>query len=617
MGSFMHSKIKAFVGHSFAPEDKEVINKFTNHLDSLKHILEWEHAEGATPLPISQKVKTIFSNKTLFIGIFTRKYPIRKWLKTHWLPSLWIIQESGYALGKGMDMIFLVENSIPQNELSGLHADKELIFFSRNNPAEAFTKLGEMLNTFLEASHVSTPEPATERTETPPAEDIETTTFAKWFGAIKSKDASLEESLYRQQKDALKDSPSDLEELEVKRHWLKAVLGDGSSFEELRKIAANSEKHHPNYLVAGLLEMNYSDYRQAYDYYKKAFSFADTYNKKAQAVEKMCLCLSHLSKESECLPLAQSLLFPAAKSEEEKARLFLTLANVAKQIQKKHIFCYFAERALSINPANDTLRFSLAYAYSELGEHPSAISHYKVLIKNDPNGTNYNNLAVSYSRAGLSNKANSLYEIAWKQHKSTLAAGNLAQNLLTAGFPTIAKEIAADAQKEPDYDNRINYVLENLSKTETDDEEKAKGLLSNIEALRDFKNEFADLFLLPALASSDVEGAWESTSLKDINFTLSDKHLGGTASKIGLAVLFKQEATDSLHISGEVYGRTAIIQLRPKDSTLRRTLLGETSQKTTNAAIFFRPDNMTAEILEIVDDTHTTIHKIQKKGVST
>ena len=98
----MSGKIEAFVGHSFADEDKEIIGQFTQYFNSQKAILTWQHAEEAMPERISDKIKNIFEGKSLFIGIFTKKYKAGNFFKKHWLPSFWIVQESGYAIGKQM-----------------------------------------------------------------------------------------------------------------------------------------------------------------------------------------------------------------------------------------------------------------------------------------------------------------------------------------------------------------------------------------------------------------------------------------------------------------------------------------------------------------------------------
>src|SRR3989338_4072898 len=134
--------IKAFVGHSFDPEDEAIITAFKKMLDSLKKSMafDWEDAEVAQIKPLSEKVSLKMTDKNLFIGIFTRKHielepkkvlPPRIWNKDKYVvrrsdcaygTSYWITQESGYAIARGMVTLFLVENGV--RELKVLHADK-------------------------------------------------------------------------------------------------------------------------------------------------------------------------------------------------------------------------------------------------------------------------------------------------------------------------------------------------------------------------------------------------------------------------------------------------------------------------------------------------------------
>jgi hypothetical protein len=107
-----------------------LVRSFQDYFDSLKGTIdfEWDHAKRAEPRELCKKVKAKMEGKNLFIGIFTKKdfriapdkleaseAPEKKCLSYDdltWVPSNWIIQESGYALGKDMDVIFAVENGV-------------------------------------------------------------------------------------------------------------------------------------------------------------------------------------------------------------------------------------------------------------------------------------------------------------------------------------------------------------------------------------------------------------------------------------------------------------------------------------------------------------------------
>lgn len=68
------SRIAAFIGHSFLPEDEAVVRSFCKYFDELSEIgidFSWEHAEAAEPRELSEKVQKKMTDKNLFIGLCT------------------------------------------------------------------------------------------------------------------------------------------------------------------------------------------------------------------------------------------------------------------------------------------------------------------------------------------------------------------------------------------------------------------------------------------------------------------------------------------------------------------------------------------------------------------
>ncbi len=124
--------INAFVGHSFADEDADVVGTILKYLSSITEVhpnFRWEHAESPEPKVVDAKVLARFADKNLFIGICTQRervvqdneltppwYPrdslAGKAAAFEWKTSDWIIQEIGLAIGRGLSVILLVENGI-------------------------------------------------------------------------------------------------------------------------------------------------------------------------------------------------------------------------------------------------------------------------------------------------------------------------------------------------------------------------------------------------------------------------------------------------------------------------------------------------------------------------
>jgi len=69
--------IKAFVGRSFLTEDEAVWNEIRRVLVSLRSFgLAFEDASEPQPRPISQKIREGIERNDLYLGIFTRRFPI-------------------------------------------------------------------------------------------------------------------------------------------------------------------------------------------------------------------------------------------------------------------------------------------------------------------------------------------------------------------------------------------------------------------------------------------------------------------------------------------------------------------------------------------------------------
>lgn len=126
------NEIRAFVGHSFAVDDKELVDKFLQYFNRLQvshQNFSWESAEDAEPRILSKKVLSKMNKRNVFIGICTRKERVIEpgllsatklptgYLKGKqedflWKTSDWIIQEIGLATGLGLELLLLIEDGV-------------------------------------------------------------------------------------------------------------------------------------------------------------------------------------------------------------------------------------------------------------------------------------------------------------------------------------------------------------------------------------------------------------------------------------------------------------------------------------------------------------------------
>lgn len=126
---------KAFVGHSFLPNDKRVAEGVIQCLAAIG--ISVVTGEKPKADRISEKVKRLIEEQYLFVGVFTRRDKIAH--KTEWTTTPWVIDEKAYAVGKGKKLILVKEEGV--GSIGGIQGDYEFIEFSRDHLEELLVRL--------------------------------------------------------------------------------------------------------------------------------------------------------------------------------------------------------------------------------------------------------------------------------------------------------------------------------------------------------------------------------------------------------------------------------------------------------------------------------------------
>lgn len=134
----------AFVGHSFAEGDGEVVSTVVGTLERMGITVVTGKKPEANR--ISEKVKHLIDAQGFFVGLFTRREKISG--KADWMPSLWIVDEKAYAVGKGKKLVLVKEEGV--GSIGGIQgSDYEHITFRRDRLHDM---VGQLLELFeLEA----------------------------------------------------------------------------------------------------------------------------------------------------------------------------------------------------------------------------------------------------------------------------------------------------------------------------------------------------------------------------------------------------------------------------------------------------------------------------------
>lgn len=136
----------AFVGQSFVPADRSVNQCVCDTLEALG--IKAVTGEKPKADLISEKVKRLIEEQSVFVGVFTRRDKIAR--KPEWTTSAWVIDEKAYALGRKKRLVLLKEQGV--GSIGGIQGDYEYIEFSRDalqNLAIRLMQMFELTNNGL------------------------------------------------------------------------------------------------------------------------------------------------------------------------------------------------------------------------------------------------------------------------------------------------------------------------------------------------------------------------------------------------------------------------------------------------------------------------------------
>ena len=519
------SKIAAFVGHSFTDNDKEVVDKFLAYFDTLTDMgigFSWEHAEKAEPKILSQKVKETMEGKNLFIGICTEKENIIDKIKLKNCPfdkksmkakiedfnrkcSDWIIQEIGYALGRDMDLILLLENNLRRP--GGLQSDVEHITFNRSEPEKTFKKILEMITSLMPKREISAmgqvdkPSEENEVKDLPKSDDKEKLEItSEWtqgdydyelFLAIIHKDKDREDEISKNYKLNLCEQ-DEFKQIswELRRLYHHHTFLNENTLDKIKYLLKKNPKHSGVHYYLGQIYEDYKNYKVATDHYKMA---SDLANDDKNRLFYLCKEAVSISKSGD-FDLAKITLEDAKRLKDKVENGDLTILNTYLDIseleKRDDKFVIFSEGSLNYNPDDHTKRFSLAYKYSNIQDDSLAIYHYQILCEKNPNSTNWNNLGVAQERLKLNYKSVESYQKS-KDLDGTLAMSNLAKSLIQGGFLNEAEKICNDALQFKNYDKRVAGAISEIRNVKDYEKSEEQKILQKLEPRRLFMIEYA------------------------------------------------------------------------------------------------------------------------------
>lgn len=523
--------MKCFVGHSFKDEDNEIVDKFKKFIKAQG--FQCITGEESQNTGISQKVIERIDESDFFIAVFTKDKKIDTGLFNKnkiYTTSCWVIQESGFALGRDKEVIFIVEQGI---ELPSLQGDLEYVSFNRTSLNKPFIQLAQMLTkikarkgsvTVSQSSDSSKNENeviTTENIEHNPDKEKQPEIHMKMIEAIYDhKDYNLLEKIYKEEFCPILDESSN--KLYWESWFLKEaqILGKYGAIDSLISLI----KEHPTNPIllealAGYYEQA-TNYKKAEETYLKAFELYDIGKtedifSKLNTYYRANNCLAKNGSYNEALINLNTFLNSLKDlANEHKVSLITDIANLALEYKDFEIFFIYGEYSINIKPENTELRFKLAYNYSQNGFDKLSLLHYTILINSTKSSMGLNNLGVQYNNFKMPAKAINCYKKS-AEYDETLAMANIAFQYLNEGFVSEARELIGKANSLSQNGVKVHESIGNANKKLNGIAEKENEIEQKLLAEARVENEFMVAYsqaycTLTELDCKILSGRWKT-----------------------------------------------------------------------------------------------------------
>jgi len=512
------SEVRAFVGHSFADEDAELVASFLKYFDQIKILhpaFSWENAEAAEPRDLAKKVFALLADKNVFIGICTKKEQVinpallqtsifhphhlkAKDREFEWKTSDWMVQEIGLAIGRGLDLILLIEKGI--RSPGDLQGNVEYITFERSAPERVFGKIVEMIHALsprpigpsgtstnvVSIQAADTPEPTSTDWMTPAIGwDRGDYRRAVFFLMLRDDVAGVEKMSEAYLATAESKQDDNAAEWGATVEFLRISYGKGGSLRKLREMTAAHPTNESIHEYLALAQSSYSDHSEAAKTYVTASAIANSTPETRRLQQRAAAQYARAGEMPQTWEIVERLKSDTAADVFAERQLLDLLREIFGILKDVDAELSAMERIVDIAADDINTRFSLAYKHSENGNDDLALHHYLKIPHNERGQFAWNNLGVVFDRFSMPGKSVAAYRMA-EEMGETLAMSNLGYKLMNAGFLDEARAEFDKAIAIKDFNKNVGTGLAALKEVPDEEDKKQGEALERSKAKAEF-----------------------------------------------------------------------------------------------------------------------------------
>ncbi|MDT0355025.1 hypothetical protein RJO15_04515 [Herbaspirillum huttiense F1] len=348
----------------------------------------------------------------------------------------------------------------------------------------------------------------------------------------------------------------------AERSFWQTLAKKGSGFDHMIELAAESDNDPQVCAALAAAYRARKEHFAASQWYKTAANQAEKKIDQINFMGEAAIEMLQAGSRTGALDIYREFIALNPVVHGEKMAAAKKAALLFERLKAPNFEVALQEVALELDPADEDLRFSVAYTHSERERDALSAYHYDLIPAHRRSGDAWNNLGVAWSRLNLDSAAFAAYS---KAHDLgvTLGTSNMANMLIHAGMHSPASELLNEV-KTGEHDVAVDRSVVRLHEEIEESKSRAKQKLQNAPEVINFFRQLGRAALSPQVEirqKSFADDVYEMT-ISIVDGTISGKArkrqaLNALTARIALADGNKPvpaTRTEEFTVTGDAYG---------------------------------------------------------------